>query len=55
MGKYTDEELSAMATEVINDLSIGGVKSFQLVIILSTATETEPERVIDMICELVIQ
>ncbi len=53
MGKYTDEELSKMATTVINDLSVGGHKSFALVITMATVTGMEPEAVIDEICNLV--
>ncbi|MEE9365832.1 MAG: hypothetical protein V3W44_04005 [Dehalococcoidales bacterium] len=53
MSKYTDEELSKMATVVIDDLSVGGHKSFALVITMATVTGMEPELVIDEICKLV--
>jgi len=54
MGKYTAEELSEMAAKVIDDLSVGGHKSFALVITVATVTGMEPESVIDQICNLVI-
>jgi len=53
MGRYSNEELSAMATTVIDDLSVGGHKSFALVITMATVTGMEPEAVIDQICRLV--
>ncbi|MEE9365297.1 MAG: hypothetical protein V3W44_01290 [Dehalococcoidales bacterium] len=52
-GRYSNEELSKMATTVIHDLSVGGHKSFALVITMATVTGMEPEAVIDEICNLV--
>ena len=53
MSRYAPEELSEMAAVVIEDLSVGGSKSFQLVIVMATVTDMEPETVIDEICKLV--
>jgi len=55
MERYSNEELSEMAMEFLEDLSVGGAKSFGLVITMSVAIDMEPERVVDEICKLVIR
>ena len=55
MSKYTKEELSEMARVVLQDRREGGMQSFQLVIILATALDMEPEQVMNAICKMVIR
>ncbi len=53
--RYTSEELSEMAMVVIEDQAVGGVKAFQLTVVLATMLDMQPERVFDEICNLVIR
>jgi len=55
VGKYSDEELSEMAMEVIVDQADGGIRSFQVIMSLSLILSVEPNMVFDQICKLVIR
>jgi len=55
MPRYTAEQLSEYALEVIEDQAVAGMRSLQLIIVMAQLYSIEPEEAFDRICKLVIR
>lgn len=51
VSRYTDEELTKMAREVVDDLSADGLLGLQLVLTVSALTNLDPDIVTERIVE----